>query len=163
MKWSEHLENMKDTSKERKFPNFMKWLEESGALWELLAAQSTGAKPVGRSNFYGGREGGGQGDSSCYTCGETGHFNRNCSKRDSRSDSTSNRIDLTYRKPKNLPSNCKFHCAMHKGEEGKFCISQFGLLRKVPFEERINLLKENGDCNKCFGDCPPSHCKMTRP
>ena len=50
-----------------------------------------------------------------------------------------------------------------KGEEGKFCISQFGLLRKVPFEERINLLKENGDCNKCFGDCPPSHCKMTRP
>ena len=41
MKWSEHLENMKDTSKERKFPDFMKWLEESGALWELLAAQST--------------------------------------------------------------------------------------------------------------------------
>ena len=41
VKWSEHLNKMKDASKERKFPEFIKWLEESGALWELLAAQST--------------------------------------------------------------------------------------------------------------------------
>ena len=60
VKWSEHLYKMKDAFKERKFPEFIKWLEESGALWELLAAQSKGARPGGRSNFYGGREGGGQ-------------------------------------------------------------------------------------------------------
>ena len=41
VEWSKHLARVKDTSKERKVPDFMKWLEESGALWELLAAQST--------------------------------------------------------------------------------------------------------------------------
>ena len=52
VKWSEHLTRVKDASKERKFPECMKWLEESRALWELVAAQGTGAKSGARSNFH---------------------------------------------------------------------------------------------------------------
>ena len=68
------------------------------------------------------------------------------------------------RKPRSLPNHCKFHCVMHKGEEGKFCFSHSCMsLKKLSFEERIKLLKENGDCSKCCGDCPPNKCKCSSP
>ena len=53
---------------------------------------------------------------------------------------------------------------MHKGEDGKFCLSYSCVpLKKMPFCKRIKLLRENGDCNKCCGDCPPNNCKCSSP
>ena len=62
--WSIHLSQAEDTVQEEPFPEFMKWLEETGSSWELLAAQGTSSKSGGRSNFFGGQDGG-DGDSSC--------------------------------------------------------------------------------------------------
>ena len=145
----------------------MKWLKKNGSSWDLLAAQGTGAKSGGgnRNNYLGGQVGGGQGDNSCFGCGETDHYKRDCPKRGLRlGGGAANRREPTDRKPRDPPSHRKFHYALHKGEEGRWCLSHKCMpLKKLPFGERIKLLKENGDCGKCCGDCPPNKCKLSRP
>ena len=99
VKWSEHLAKAGDTIQEEPFPEFMRWWEEAGASWELLAAQGTGSKPGGKSNFFGGQERGSQGDYSCFGCGETGHYKKDFPKEGSRSGSMSNRKGPNKRRP----------------------------------------------------------------
>lgn len=72
--WSKLLSKAEDTVKEKQFSKFMRWLEEAGASWKLLAAQGTGASSGGMDSLFGGHETGhGQGDNSCYGCRETGN------------------------------------------------------------------------------------------
>ena len=55
--WSKHLAKMANSVKEKLFPEFMKWLEEARASWELLAAQGSGTESMssggGKGSFYG--------------------------------------------------------------------------------------------------------------
>ena len=67
------------------------------------------------------------------------------------------------KKPRSKLTNLKFHCAMHKDDETKHCLSHnYVPLKKLTFDERQKLFKENGDCLKCARDCLRTKCKMAR-
>ena len=58
-----------------------------------------------------------------------------------------------------MPRNKKFHCAFHKNKDGQHCYSNLCIdLKKIVFTERMKLLEENGDCQKCCRDCPTNNC-----
>ena len=139
-----------------------------------MASTGTGVK--GKSgtfqvhhSFYGDETDSKQ-DKSCFKCGQSGHWKRNCPQsspkgqnqnlntgggRSSRSGSTGSK----QQKDRLPPRNKKFHCALHKGTPGKGCYSwSCTALKYQPYEERIKLLRENGDCEHCAGDCPKNQC-----
>ena len=59
--------------KEKPFPEFMRWLEMAGMVWEIMADQGLGPKTSGgngggKANFFGEQEtvlGGSQGNTAC--------------------------------------------------------------------------------------------------
>ena len=63
-------------------------------------------------------------------------------------------------KDRPAPKNKKYHCALHKDAPGKACYSwSCTALKYTPYDERLKLLKANGDCELCCGDCPRGNCQ----
>ena len=58
------------------------------------------------------------------------------------------------------PKNKKYHCALHKDTRGKGGYSwSCTALKYTPFDELLKLLRANGDCERCCGDCPKGNCQ----
>ena len=82
VKWQEFLAEQTKECQAKPFPSFMLWLEKAGSSWELLASSGTGVKGKGGSaqvhhSFYGDETDSKQ-DKSCFKCGQSGHWKRNC-------------------------------------------------------------------------------------
>ena len=169
VKWKEYLAKQDAEAQVRPFPSFMKWLEEAGTSWELLAAANTGARPKSNSttvhhSFYGDSEEVVD-KGACFKCGQKGHVKKDCTSKSPRRDSVSSGGGKgtkpgQAKKERAPPKHRKYHCAFHKSSPGRYCSTwSCPSLKYVSFDERIKLLKENGDCELCAGDCPKGKCE----
>ena len=154
-KWNEHLSKLTSTVKSRPFPEFVMWLSSQREMWERMCANEFGKKG-GLGGKFGGaffvEEGDVKSDRRCYSCGEEGHVRRFCTNKRS--------FDESLRKPRKSPKHKKFWCAYHKDDNGKRCYTNSCQdLRKISdVQQRIKLLKENGDCLHCCGDHKAADC-----
>ena len=168
--WQKFLSKKDKEVQAKPFAAFMEWLAEAGASWELLAASGTGAK--GKSgaqvhfSFYNDGE---DADptkqaKNCFKCGESGHWKRNCTKASPNGAMKStgggkNTNPKQQSKDRPPPKNKKHHCAFHKDAPGKGCSTwSCTAIKYTPYDERIKLMKTNGDCQQCCGDCPKGNC-----
>ena len=168
--WQKFLAKKDKTEQAKPFPFFIEWLQEAGASWELLAASGTGAKgkpgssQVHQSFFTDGEDLDSTKQSKpCYRCGDTGHWKRDCPKSGSKSAGKvtggGKGADVRIQRDRGQPKHRKFHCAFHKGTPGKNCSTwSCAAVKYTPFDERIKLMKANGDCDQCCGDCPKGNC-----
>ena len=168
VKWQEYLAKQERDVQARPFPSFMLWLEDAGASWEPLAASGTGVKgKAGTAQvhlFLGEEEDSNRQSKPCFKCGEVGHWKRNCPQYSSNgaANSTGGSKGAVLKTPKERrpPIHKKFHCALHKGAPGRGCSTWSCVaLKYTPFEERLKLMTENGDCSTCCGDCPANNCQ----
>ena len=170
--WQKYLAKKDRTDQAKPFPSFLSWLEEAGAYWELLAASGTGVKGKGgatqvhHSFFNDGEEAESSKQSKpCFKCGEMGHWKRDCKKGNtnggnSKSTGGGQAVKSKAQKDRASPKNKKFHCALHKGLPGRMCSTWSCTgLKYTPFDERVKLMRENGDCEMCCGDCPKGNCE----
>ena len=95
VEWQRYLAKQDKTVQAKPFSAFMKWLEEAGASWELMAASGTGVKGKGGTtqvhhSFFGDTEEipSNKQDKPCFRCGETGHWKRDCIKGSPKSGGT---------------------------------------------------------------------------
>ena len=169
--WQKYLAKKDKTAQAKPFPSFLSWLEEAGAYWELLAASGTGVKGKGGAtqvhhSFFNDGEDSESGKQSkpCFKCGETGHWKKDCKKGSpvgsSKSTGGGQAAKTKTQKNRTGPKHKKFHCALHKGLPGRMCSTWSCTgLKYTPFDERIKLMRENGDCEMCCGDCPKGNCE----
>ena len=110
----------------------------------------------------------------CFGCNEEGHIQNNCPKPGANQNNASRNNGNRFRNQSqggnnssqgNVPVNHSptvfraFHCVLHRDEKGRPCSSIFCVeLKKLSFEERLKLLKENRDFMVCAGDCSPTKC-----
>ena len=159
VKWQEFLAEQDAPSQTKPFPSFMQWLEKAGASWELLAASGTGAKSKGGTtqvhhSFFAGNDeaSGSSGDKPCFKCGQLGHWKKNCTKGSPGRGGKAagggvNSSNGKSAKDRPVLKHKKYHCAYHKDAPGKLCSTWSCVaLKYAPVEERLKLLKANGDC-----------------
>ena len=166
VEWQKFLSRQDKAAQNKPFPSFIKWLNEAGASWELLAASGTGIK--GKSGnvqvhhtFYGEEDGEtSKGERKCYKCGKEGHLKKDCTAKDTRVNGGGTRnSNQNNRKPRPPPKHRKHHCAYHKDTPNRYCSTwSCPSLKYLQYAERIKLLRENLDCETCCGDCPKGNC-----
>ena len=170
VEWQKFLSRQPKTAQSRPFPSFIKWLEEAGSSWELLAASGTGIKGKNGSvqvhhTFYSEEDSSGaKSDKKCYKCGKEGHMKRDCKQKDTKGNGGGNvggnGSGNGNKKPRSPPKFRKHHCAFHKDAANRFCSTwSCPSLKYIPYADRIKLLRENLDCEICCGDCPKGNCQ----
>ena len=171
VKWKEYLATKDEADQTKPFPIFMEWLKIAGASWELLAASGTGIKSKSGSTsvhhtFFGDEVDTDKSSSKkgCFKCGQEGHLKRDCTVKGPRQSGGSTGggkpSNKGEKKDRAAPKHKKHHCAFHKDAKDKFCYTwSCPALKYVSFAERIKLLKANGDCELCCGDCPKGSCQ----
>ena len=170
VEWQRYLAKKDQSDQAKPFPSFMAWLEEAGNSWELMAASGTGSKGKAGTqvhhSFFSEEDHASveKSDKPCFKCGQTGHWKRDCPKgspgRQSKSTGGGKVPGKQQQKDRPAPKHKKFHCALHKDSPGKGCSTWSCTgLKYTPFEERIKLLRANGDCELCCGDCPKGDCQ----
>ena len=163
VEWQKYLSTQDKPSQNKPFPSFIKWLNEAGSSWELLAASGTGIK--GKTGtvqvhhtFYGeDGEDSVKGDRKCFKCGKERHVKRDCTATDTKANGggTKNSPNPNVRKPRAPPKYRKHLCAFHKDAPNRYCSTwSCPSLKYLQYAERIKLLRENLDCEVCCGDCP---------
>ena len=173
VEWQRYLAKQDREKQAKPFPSFMDWLAEAGDSWELMAASGTGTKGKSGStqvqhSFFGESETvDSKQDKPCFKCGEKGHWKRDCTKGSPKGGNGGNRstgggkaVNIKQQKDRQAPRNKKYHCAFHKGLPGRNCSSwSCAALKYSPVDERLKLLRENGDCESCCGDCLHGNCQ----
>ena len=174
VEWQRYLSKQSRDKQAKPFPSFMDWLKEAGESWDLMAASGTGTK--GKSGatqvhhtFFGDTEDTdvSKQDKPCFKCGEKGHWKRDCKKGSPKNSNGGYKqtgggksLGARGQKDRAPPRNKKYHCAFHKGLPGRACSSwSCAALKYSPVDERLKLLRENGDCESCCGDCPRNDCQ----
>ena len=109
----------------------------------------SGAASGGRT-YYGSSNSGSSGSADtrkCHHCKQPGHLKRYCPSLNQKKD---NKPKKKERKPCAVK---KFWCAFHKGDSSRRCYSDSCQdLAQLDPNQRVKLLKENGDCQHCVGD-----------
>ena len=145
-KWVEHLSSLDNKLQSKPFPQFIVWLIKMRFIWEQMVTVDSKSKSSS-SSFFGNDAA--QYRPTCFTCGEEGHKYMHCPKK-----------IQPAKKPRGPPQFKKFWCAFHKGDPSKKCWTSSCIeLRKMADpSKRVQLLKENSDCEHCCGDHKPSDC-----
>ena len=155
-KWNEYLTEQDAAVIAKPFPTFITWLQNQRRVWERMSAANASSKLSSKSSqmFYGGV---GPTEKRCYGCREVGHVKRDCPKKH-QDGSVKNPPKRNQPKPLKVK---KFKCAFHKSEAGKKCFSDTcNDLKRVAAAQRVQLLKDNGDCIHCLGDHAPADCQQ---
>ena len=130
-------------------------------------AKSKGGTTQVHHSFFAGDDdtSGSSGDKPCFKCEQLGHWKKNCTKGSPGRGGKAagggvNSSNGKSAKDRPVLKHKKYHCAYHKDAPGKLCSTWSCVaLKYAPVEERLKLLKANGDCELCCGDCPRNSCQ----
>ena len=156
-KWNEYLSQQSSSVKVRPFPELVVWMASQREIWERMSVTQTVKK--GAKCMHVGSAGDEQTPTikKCYNCDEEGHIKRFCKKEKKKPDKEKQSRDRERKKPRVK----KHWCAYHKEDPSRLCTSLACQdVRKAEPNERVRLLKENGDCPHCIGDHKPAECKQ---
>ena len=131
-RWHEHILDKSDAEKAQPFPVFIQWLSRQKLKWACMVSSELSAT-MEESLYVGDhRSGGGK---ECYGCGEAGHIQRNCPKKQKDRGGNS--------KPRQPPKVKQFWCALHKDLKSRKCFSNACVeLRKMTdIARRISLIR----------------------
>ena len=172
VKWAEHIETLEDSIKSQPFPSFIAWLLSQKAVWERVVAvevRRSGASAV--THYTGGvNRDPPKPEMKCFSCGKVGHKQRSCPNKNNNNNNNNNSNNNNSnnnntnrsndnKKKRKRPKVRKYWCAFHKDDASKRCNSaNCQELRQVEKTQRIQLLKDNGDCSFCCGDHKPDDC-----
>ena len=161
-RWNEYLCGLDVSIKRKPFEAFINWLKIQRETWERMSASEMGRKKTDTTRTAGGAFYGddskGIGNRACFVCGKEGHMKASCptrgatrqSKKDDKRERGGQRRATVYK---------RYWCALHKGDEKRGCwSSSCQELKKLDVKRRINLLRENKDCQYCCGDHKSEDC-----
>ena len=143
-KWIEYLSSQLPNIRSKPFPTLVKWLDSQRVIWEQMDNVCIDTDVDNSVNsFYGSEK------KRCYICSSEDHLRNNCPL---------NKDDRT-KKPRKPPQVKKHWCALHKDLDRQCFSNNCQELRKMTdANQRIQLLKDNGDCFHCLGDHKAEDC-----